>query len=84
MLLSNEDESVSDIIVEVSAGVGGQEAMLFASELHQLYYNYFNFCGWTFQLANLEETEIGMRMQVMDNQKFNYYFMYLIVSNYVQ
>lgn len=58
-LLSNEDESISDVIVEVSAGVGGQEAMLFASELNTLYYNYFSFCGWQFELANVEETEIG-------------------------
>lgn len=45
--------------MEVTAGVGGQEAMLFAKEVHDLYCNYFNFCGWQYELANLEETELG-------------------------
>lgn len=58
-LLSDEDESISDVIMEVSAGVGGQEAMLFAQELNSLYYNYLNFCGWQFEFATLEETELG-------------------------
>ncbi|CRK96959.1 CLUMA_CG010322, isoform A [Clunio marinus] len=39
-------ENSSNIIFEVSPGVGGKEAMLFANELSTMYFNYFNYKNW--------------------------------------
>jgi peptide chain release factor 1 len=37
----------SNCFFEISAGVGGKEAMLFANEMCNLYENYFDFKNWT-------------------------------------
>lgn len=50
----------SDVVLEVSAGVGGQEAMLFSQELLDMYGNYAYFRGWEYNIVSLERTEIGV------------------------
>ena len=50
----------NDIILEVSAGVGGQEAMLFTKELFEMYKRYADFKGWTIDTVNFEVSDIGM------------------------
>ncbi|KAK3927304.1 Peptide chain release factor 1-like, mitochondrial [Frankliniella fusca] len=52
-------EDYSDIAVEISSGAGGQEAMLFAGELLELYENYANFRGWNFVLESVDTSNIG-------------------------
>ncbi|PNF16347.1 Peptide chain release factor 1-like, mitochondrial [Cryptotermes secundus] len=64
MLLSalvpqDDEDRFSDIMLEVSAGVGGQEAMLFAKELFDMYYNYITYKDWDMQTADLEVSELG-------------------------
>lgn len=49
----------NDIILEVSAGVGGQEAMLFTKELFEMYTKYADYMGWTTEGVNFELTEMG-------------------------
>lgn len=47
--LSNDADRIPDsssVLFEVSAGVGGKEAMLFANELCNLYINFFNHKRW--------------------------------------
>ncbi|CAF3225886.1 unnamed protein product [Rotaria socialis] len=48
-----------DAEIEVAAGVGGQEAMLFAKELFQMYSNYANFRKWSFEIVEYDKTDIG-------------------------
>jgi len=45
--------------LEVAAGVGGQEAMLFAKDLFQMYTNYANFRKWSFEIVEYDRTDIG-------------------------
>lgn len=45
----------SSCLFEISSGVGGKEAMLFANELSGLYENYFTYKNW-----KLSEKECGM------------------------
>ncbi|XP_068627070.1 peptide chain release factor 1 [Battus philenor] len=47
------------VLVEVVAGAGGQEAMLFASELFALYESYANYKDWEVDIASLETSDIG-------------------------
>ena len=49
----------SDIIVEVNAGVGGQEAMLFTKEVFQMYMNYASYKCWFVNVVNYDETDVG-------------------------
>jgi len=59
LLLSPLVGDDSDIILEVTAGVGGQEAMLFAMEVFQMYMNYASYCGWSVNIVNFEESDVG-------------------------
>lgn len=54
-----DEEGVSSLMLEIQAGVGGQEAMLFARELATLYENYINFKGWQHNVTEEEGTGIG-------------------------
>lgn len=55
----NAHENYSDIAVEISSGAGGQEAMLFANELLELYQNYANFRSWNFLLESVDSSDLG-------------------------
>lgn len=60
LLMPNDvDDYRNSIHVEVKAGVGGQEAMLFAAELFQMYCNFGGYKGWDVQVADCEITEGG-------------------------
>ena len=48
-----------NVVVEVRAGAGGDEAALFAAVLFRMYSLYADRCGWTIQLVDAHETEIG-------------------------
>lgn len=48
-----------DIIVEVRAGVGGEEAALFAADLFRMYARYAERHGWSCQLVATSRTGIG-------------------------
>ncbi|RVE51089.1 hypothetical protein evm_004232 [Chilo suppressalis] len=47
------------ILLEVTAGAGGQEAMLFARELFEMYESYAKYRDWEVDIASLEVTDIG-------------------------
>lgn len=49
----------SDTILEVTAGVGGQEAMLFAGEIYNMYLGYAKFRKWEYIETGLDVTDIG-------------------------
>lgn len=57
----NEDETANckSLVLEISAGVGGQEAMLFAGDLYDMYLRFINYKRW--ELSVLEEgtTDLG-------------------------
>ncbi len=48
-----------DIIMEIRAGVGGEEAGLFAADLYKMYFKYAERMGWRVELMNTSPTEIG-------------------------
>lgn len=57
--LESSDLDSNSLVLEVSAGVGGQEAMLFAAELLDMYQGYADFKGWIQDKAELEHSELG-------------------------
>jgi peptide chain release factor 1 len=47
-----------DVIVEIRAGTGGEEASLFAGELMRLYLRYAERRGWKHEIMNTNETDL--------------------------
>lgn len=62
LILQEEDSQTEGIIMEFSAGVGGQESMLFCSEILEMYSNYCDSEGWDFELTDVERSDLeGVR-----------------------
>lgn len=54
-----EEESPNEMILEVRAGTGGDEASLFARELVEMYERYAVSRGWTFARVDSSENDVG-------------------------
>ncbi|CAG0917923.1 unnamed protein product [Notodromas monacha] len=48
-----------EILLEVSAGVGGQEAMLFAGEIFEMYQTFAESRGWSVEINAKDNSDIG-------------------------
>lgn len=59
LLPSDDFDSSKSILLEVNAGVGGQEAMLFAKELFEMYCNFCKYKGWDLEQADYQVAESG-------------------------
>jgi len=58
-LLPTDPNDQKNVIVEIRAGVGGEEAALFAASLTRMYAMYAERRKWRVEIANLNETELG-------------------------
>lgn len=47
------------VLLEVTTGAGGQEAMLFARELFEMYLSHANYKDWKVDIASIEKSDIG-------------------------
>ncbi len=56
-----------DVIVEVRAGTGGDEAALFAGEIFRMYSRYAERQGWKLEILGSSETGIGGLKEVIFN-----------------
>ena len=54
-----EEEFPNEIILEVRAGAGGEEAALFAQTLANMYKKYADSKGWSFSVVNESKTSLG-------------------------
>ena len=59
LLLPKDPNDDKNIILEIRAGAGGDEAALFASELYRMYVNYAEGQRWKVELVSLNENGIG-------------------------
>ena len=59
MLLPRDPNDDKNVIIEIRAGAGGEEAALFAAELYRMYSMYAEAKGFKTEIANLNETELG-------------------------
>ncbi len=59
LLLPKDPNDERNVIVEIRAGVGGEESALFASSLYRMYAMYAERQGWRLSIANLNETDLG-------------------------
>ncbi|HAX26261.1 MAG TPA: peptide chain release factor 1 [Thermomicrobiales bacterium] len=59
LLVPKDPNDEKDVIVEIRAGTGGDEAGLFAAELLRLYSRYAERQGWKTDILTLNETGVG-------------------------
>ena len=59
LLVSDEKEAGRNVIMEVRAGTGGEEAALFAAELFRMYGRYAEKKGWKLEQMDLSTTDLG-------------------------
>ena len=58
-LLPKDPNDEKDIIMEIRAGAGGDEAGLFAADLFRMYSRYAQVRGWKIDILSLNESGIG-------------------------
>ncbi|XP_055706564.1 peptide chain release factor 1-like, mitochondrial [Phlebotomus papatasi] len=59
IVTASEGGYYQSIVMEVTAGVGGKEAMLFTRDLYSMYRNYCDFKGWYTEVLEEDHMEIG-------------------------
>ena len=59
LLLPKDPNDDKNIILEIRAGAGGDEAALFAAELYRMYVNYSESQHWKVELISVNENGIG-------------------------
>lgn len=59
MLLPKDPNDQKDVIMEIRAGTGGDEAALFAGDLFRMYSRYAERKGWKVELIDSNPTELG-------------------------
>ncbi len=66
-LLPGDPRDNRNIIIEIRAGVGGEEASLFAGDLFRMYTKYAESQGWKIEVINSHMTELGGFKEVIAN-----------------
>jgi len=64
-LLPKEANDEKDIIMEIRAGAGGDEAGLFAADLFRMYSRYTQAKGWEIDIINANESGIGAFKEII-------------------
>ncbi|HAP73463.1 MAG TPA: peptide chain release factor 1 [Lachnospiraceae bacterium] len=59
LLIPKDPNDDKNVIVEIRAGAGGDEAALFAAEIFRMYARYAEMKGWKCDVVNTEEIGIG-------------------------
>jgi len=65
MLLPKDPNDQRNVIIEVRAGTGGDEAALFAGDLFRMYCRYADRQGWKVELLSTAEAEVGGYKEVI-------------------
>ena len=58
-LLPKDPNDDKDVIMEIRAGTGGDEASLFAADLFRMYSRFCERQGWKLEIVDANETEVG-------------------------
>ncbi|MBH09804.1 MAG: peptide chain release factor 1 [Candidatus Marinimicrobia bacterium] len=69
LLLPKDPNDDKNLILEIRAGTGGEEAALFAADLYRIYMRYAERNGWVFKVMNSNDTGIGGMKEVIISMK---------------
>ena len=59
LMIPKDPEDAKNVVVEVRAGTGGDEASIFAGDLYRMYSKYASDKGWKVDVVNLNEGTSG-------------------------
>ncbi|HMQ61702.1 MAG TPA: peptide chain release factor 1 [Flavilitoribacter sp.] len=59
LLIPKDPEDAKDVILEIRAGTGGDEASLFAGDLYRMYTKFFAEKGWKTEVLSTSEGAVG-------------------------
>jgi peptide chain release factor 1 len=59
MLIPQDPEDSKDVLFEIRAGTGGDEAAIFAGDLFRMYTRFFDMSGWTYEILEMNEGTSG-------------------------
>lgn len=65
LLLPKDPNDDKDVIMEIRAGTGGEEAALFAGDLFRMYTRYAEFRGWKYEIIDMNDTGLGGLKEVV-------------------
>ncbi len=69
MLIPKDPEDEKNVIVELRAGTGGDEAAIFVEDVFRMYSMYFKNKGWRFEILNTSEGAVkGYKELIMEVQ----------------
>ncbi len=67
MLLPKDADDQADVVIEVRAGTGGDEAALFAGDLFRMYQRYAQLQGWKLEIVSISEGDVGGYKEIIAN-----------------
>lgn len=67
LILPKDPNDDKDIIVEIRAGTGGDEASIFAGDLFRMYLKYADKVGWAVETASSNQGEVGGYKEIIIN-----------------
>lgn len=73
-LLPKDAADARPALIEIRPGTGGEEAALFAADLLRMYQRYTESRGWTFDILEENQTELGGIKEVVAHVKGNNVF----------
>ncbi len=59
LLIPKDEEDTKNVIIEIRAGTGGDEASLFVGDLFRMYTRYFDKKGWKTEITTVNEGTAG-------------------------
>ncbi len=59
LLVPRDPMADKNVIMEIRAGTGGEEAALFAADLFRMYSHYADSVGWKIEVMSASETQLG-------------------------
>ncbi|MEI6757033.1 MAG: peptide chain release factor 1 [Chlorobium sp.] len=67
LLLPKDEADSRNVIIEIRAGTGGEEAALFAADLTRMYQRYSEKQGWQYEVLNFNESSVpgGFREMIL-------------------
>jgi peptide chain release factor 1 len=65
LLLPRDPNDEKDVVLEIRAGTGGDEATLFAAEIFRMYARYAESQGWKMEITSSSESPVGGLKEVI-------------------
>jgi peptide chain release factor 1 len=66
LLLPKDPNDERNVILEIRAGAGGDEASIFVGDVWRMYRNYFNGRGWRSEVVSISEGDRGIKEIVVN------------------